>query len=1119
MSNLPAQPALPMFAQEQFRMRSLQVYNWGTFSGLHEIPIAERGFLFVGPSGSGKSTLLDAFSALLVPLRWIDFNAAARETERSGRDRGFVSYIRGAWADQKDTDSGEIATQYLRPSTTWSALGLSYENALNQRVVLVHLLWIRGNSTATTDVKHHYLIFERPFDLRELKDFDLDIRKLKQALPDVFARDEFRPYAERFCRLLGIESEMALRLLHKTQSAKNLGDLNTLLRDFMLDKPDTFDVADRLVNEFAELNAAHQSVVIAREQVQMLVPARNDYNGAQELRQQKNSLEELRLGIDAFRETRRMTMLEEHIAALKVRRQGLAGEILQRQEIADNHVSALRDLEQQHRAMGGDLIERWEAEKGGLQTRRDECLRKLDLARRACNKLNWALPDTPGGFAEIVGQARQEIEDWQQDTVGTEERRFALDRERTQARSNLTVAEAEVAALRRQPTNISADMLDVRRSIASALGLPESALPFAGELIEVRARDSEWRGAIERVLRGFALSLLVDDDHYAALSGHVNGVNLGQRLVYYRCGRAESGSARHVTPNSLVNKLDIKDCEHSSWLRAELAQRFDYACVDSIQAFRNADRALTRQGQVRHSRARHEKDDRRDVNDRRSWVLGFDNRDKLALFEDQARELRDTVTRLDTEISRLFEQDQERAARAIQCQTLANMQWQEIDIGPVLDRIATLEQQLREAREGNSALREMSRRIEDCKQKLSAAEADLRDTKSTHSAVEKEVETQAAKLRSLQEDATIIPLTPHQARGLDERFAALSVQLTLDNLDEVARRVERGVGEEIRKLSDQINSLEKAVENCFIEFKRRWLMDAADTDTTIVSAPDYLARLLRLETDGLPAHEQRFFELLRNQSHQNLAALSTHLSQARKAILERMSLVNESLRHAPFNPGTHLHIEVSDRQLPEVRELRQEIQQALSHAWGDDQDGAEARFVVLRRLVERLASQDPEQRRWRESVLDVRLHVEFIGQELDENGAPVEVYRSGAGKSGGQRQKLATTCLAAALRYQLGSNEQGTPIYAPVVLDEAFDKADNEFTALAMNIFVNFGFQMIVATPLKSVMTLEPFIGGACFVEISERRRSAILLIEYDETRQRLKLPEHARAGAAVATS
>ena len=81
-----------LFAREQFRMTRLQVYNWGTFSGLHDVPISERGFLFVGRSGAGKSTLLDAFSALLVPPRWIDFNAAAREADRSGRDRNLVSY-------------------------------------------------------------------------------------------------------------------------------------------------------------------------------------------------------------------------------------------------------------------------------------------------------------------------------------------------------------------------------------------------------------------------------------------------------------------------------------------------------------------------------------------------------------------------------------------------------------------------------------------------------------------------------------------------------------------------------------------------------------------------------------------------------------------------------------------------------------------------------------------------------------------------------------------------------------------------------------------------------------------------------------------------------------------
>ncbi|MCL1991626.1 MAG: hypothetical protein FWG66_01590 [Spirochaetes bacterium] len=89
-------------------------------------------------------------------------------------------------------------------------------------------------------------------------------------LGDIFTRDEFGSYRERFCYLLGVKNDMALKLLHKTQSAKNLGDLNTFLRDFMLEKPQTFSAAKQLVSEFGELNAAHQAVITARRQIETL---------------------------------------------------------------------------------------------------------------------------------------------------------------------------------------------------------------------------------------------------------------------------------------------------------------------------------------------------------------------------------------------------------------------------------------------------------------------------------------------------------------------------------------------------------------------------------------------------------------------------------------------------------------------------------------------------------------------------------------------------------------------------------------------------------------------------------------------------------------------------------
>ncbi len=373
-------PAAPssgsLFDNDQFRMRRLQVFNWGTFSDLHDIPVAERGFLFVGPSGAGKTTLLDAISALLVPPRWVDFNAAAREASRTGRDRNLVSYVRGAWAEQKDDASGEIAMQYLRTGTTWSALALTYGNSQGQEVALVQLFWLRGNANGSTDVKRHYLIFDRPFDLQEIKDFDLDIRKLKKSHPEAFAREDFQPYRERFCRLLGIESEQALRLLHKTQSAKNLGDLNTFLRDFMLDRPETFDAAERLVSEFAELNAAHQAVVTAREQVSTLAPARDGHGRLQDLILMQGQLKEVKARVDVYKETCRLALLQERIAALHVELAGAQAEGQHRKTTLDNERAALDDLKRQHSELGGDRIEHLETEKAGFENSRNERYRR-----------------------------------------------------------------------------------------------------------------------------------------------------------------------------------------------------------------------------------------------------------------------------------------------------------------------------------------------------------------------------------------------------------------------------------------------------------------------------------------------------------------------------------------------------------------------------------------------------------------------------------------------------------------------------------------------------------------------------------------------------------------------
>ena len=1119
MKNTGGAPALfvselPTPREEQFRMRRLQVFNWGTFSGLHEVPIAERGFLFVGRSGSGKSTLLDAMSALLVPPALVDFNAAAREAERSGRDRSLVSYVRGAWADQHDEDSGEVATQYLRRGPVWSALALEYRNALGRCVTLVRLLWIRGNSSNAADVTKHFIVAERPFDLAtELAGFDLDLRRLKQRLADVHHHDSFNAYAERFRRLLGIGNDTALRLLHKTQSAKNLGDLNHFLRDFMLDRPETFAVADRLVAEFAELDEAHKAVVSAREQIEILRPARTAHQRLLDVRRERSEQAELLAGMDGYRERQRLRLLDARLGELDMLDRGLEGEEGGRQQTLEQHQRELSELQARHREQGGAQIEQLERERDSVSRDRDDRLRHRGVAAAACRQLDWQLAGTPQGFAEQLAQARSLLDAGHDAAVSADQRMLELGLHRQQAEVAFSRARAEIAALEAHSSNIPAHLQTLRSRLCAALGLAETALPFAGELIQVRADEQAWSGAIERLLHGFALSLLVDERHYAKVAAWVDATHLGGKLVYHRIGAADVLNTSAPPLRSLLHKLELAPHAHQQWLHGELLRRYDYACVDSVQALQRSERAITAQGQIKHGRSRHEKDDRHAVGDRRQWALGFDNRDKLALYQAEAGALAQQIADAERTMAAIKAERAQQASHAVAAQSLANLRWSDIDVAPLLARLDAIAATLKELREGDVALRELGERIAAKEKQAATAQRllnEVRDERRDHRRERERLDKERARCA---EDVAARPLTPLQQQGLHARCNA-GASFTLGNLAERTLAMERALTQGIAALEAEAGEQTHRIVGCFESFRRRWVQDAGDVQANLESAADFFARLERLERDGLPAHEARFFDMLRTQSGQNLVALQTHIAQAHKAIRARMEDVNASLETVPFNRGSLLQIKPEDRRLPEVIEFRQQLAAVLGSQKTDDRERAEAQFEGLRKLVARLASTDPEHKRWREQVLDVRLHVEFIGEERDaQSGRQLEVYRSGAGKSGGQRQKLATTCLAAALRYQLGDEDGGVPQYAAVVLDEAFDKADNEFTAMAMRIFENFGFQMIVATPLKSVMTLEPFIGGACFVEIDGRHDSRVLMIEYDAASQRLDLPRVAHEG------
>lgn len=1095
---LPTPPA-----PEQFKLVQMQVFNWGTFSNLVTIAIAEKGFLFVGPSGSGKSTLLDAHATLTTPPKWVGFNLAAREGESGGHgtDRNLMTYVRGAWAQQTGK-SGEATQQYLREGTTWSALAETYRSC-NRTVTIVQVFWVRGKTTDRKEVKRTYLVVDRAFDIQELqpfadKDFDL---KMVRAIPGVHVHEEFSGYGERFRRYVGIEQESSMRLLHKTQSAKNLGDINDFLRDFTLEPPQTFEIAKQLVDHFQALREAHATVVDTRRQIEVLTPARVAYEELLAHRVAMAELVQTRENLDSYKEQLKSKLLKAMVA-------GLAADV----ESNNEKAAYWRDQESQSKAK---LVLLMGKRDGNAVAQIAKCEAELTIARNllrgvegtqvvvtaACGELDRALPESENDLLDLQLRARRHLVEMKARDSEAQAEREELRLDLREAQMKLRHVQTELAELARRRSNIPSQLLNVRNRICEALGVDESELPFAGELVDVKDSEQAWKGAAERVMNSFAKHILVPGVYFAKAKRFVNENHLGAQVNMYRTEHVGTGFAK---PGSLASKLVYMDHALADWTRSKSCDLFDHQCVDSVDDFDTYRRAVTREGLVKSDASSLRKDDRYRVDDRSQWILGGDTRAKVASLQDALEVLNARVAELNTWIAALSSSP-EKVELTRQMEKLMELSWAQVNLKSAQQQFEVAQQQLDTAK---MALPDVE-----------ALEALISEEETNHSSSQKEASRLEASALNLEEairaysvrlaklDAALLAkeLTEEVIAELTTRFDAFAPRLEMDNLEQVAGQVKDALNKEERAVQAQLSNSLHAMTTQFREYIRDWPLKAANLDATEGSAPEFFEMLHQLEVDGLPQYEERFLNLLHEQGTQEMMRLQVQLENERRDIRTRMEAVNASLKTTAFNKGTHLVIEPKEKSIPEVMAFRQNLKEAYgNYLQGSTPADIEKRFTALNEIVKRLESQEAPAKAWRELCLDVRRHVEFIIREINEQGEELEVYRSGAGKSGGQRQKLTATILAAALRYQLGGKETGMPKFSTVFMDEAFDKADSEFTDLAMKVFETFGFQLVVATPMKSVMTLEPYIGGAGYVHIEERKHSRVVHVAYKDEEKKL---------------
>lgn len=112
-----------------------------------------------------------------------------------------------------------------------------------------------------------------------------------------------------------------------------------------------------------------------------------------------------------------------------------------------------------------------------------------------------------------------------------------------------------------------------------------------------------------------------------------------------------------------------------------------------------------------------------------------------------------------------------------------------------------------------------------------------------------------------------------------------------------------------------------------------------------------------------------------------------------------------------------------------------------------------------------------------------------------------EYYPDSGGKSGGQKEKLAYTILAASLAYQFGLEfgKTRSRSFRFVMIDEAFGRGSDESAQYGLRLFKQLDLQLLIVTPLQKIKIIEPFVSSVAIVKNNDGAYSSLLNLTIEE--------------------
>lgn len=1100
-----------------FRLFRFEFSNWGTFNRGDRVEIFQVGghnALVTGANGAGKSTLVDGIQALLIPPANRSYNKASGNKTRERSDR---TYIEG-WYGQSAENPDE--PERLRIKGEKTLLLADFRNAQTADVIaLGGIFWMEDGKP-----EHLYLVRRKETSIKQ----DLaklpagrDLKKnLRERGFEVFT--EHSDFAVRFRSLLKIPHDSALKLLAQAVGLKDPQDINIFVRRHMLEPHDMRPAILKLREHLDDLVHCREKIDEAEKRQKLLEPIETEAQRLDTLRQESAAAAESARAVRPF-------FAQLVVRWAKAESDAVGGQLATaKTELAqaEQELSRLRDEEKDldlalRTNSAHERLSTIEREIETQEATRLERHRNFEFAQTTLEKAGESLVlSTAAAFDAALGKWRNRQQLLHAELEDLRNRRAELlaDKRRLENDNERDVTDLEL--IKKQTSNIPAELLRLRAELAAAAGVTEDRLPFAGELIEVPTEQAAWRPAIERLVRPFGLSVLVPDSDpiYGKVAGHIRRSHLGQRIVFYKV-RVLSGvkfSADTPDPKRVWGKLRLRE-EHpmQAWLAREVRNLYDHVCCDTPEEFERTPRGLSKEGLVAHSEHRREKDDRRRLGDVRDYVLGWSNRDKVAAL---AKVIAQRATDIDKQgkLAKSAENTINKKHPLLQALNLVTetATFEKIDHVTPAGRIAVLKKEQSELLKADSAYAKLKERHTKAVENVIAADAD----EKTKRARVIRLGDRAAVLAKIPDEKAEW-LTPDNAAVATQYSPTLQhllgkVEVTSDNYESELSRVDQLARGAATRKANAVVSSEKIIIGLMGESQRQAFN--SNLTASIESLQDFRDVLSKLVSDDLPTHRKRFNELMEKNVVRDAGKLASELHDQAEFIEDRLKELNTALREVPFNPGSCVKLEHTATTHAEIVEFKKRLRLATQKAanWTDEQR-LEA-FDRIRALLQEFEAK-PE---WRNFVTDVRNWWEFRAVEMSEaDDSVIRVYYDSHGRSPGQKAKLAYTLLVAGLVLQFGlsRSKPESKTFRFVMVDEIFKGVDKDNSLHAMRLFREFGLQLILVNPWNDEIKMierENFVASYHLVTNRDQCDSRLFSISREDLLTRLEKLREEPAGA-----